>query len=98
MILLRPKPNAFLGGGSKSQLVRNAAPRLYSQASDWAPFDDNSRQNTQRFVESQIGVRSFEKPCAPTPDNQCQECKGTGRTVCGVCRFVTVLSCHPYRY
>lgn len=87
MILLQPKQHrtcTFLGV-SKPQCLRNAAPRLNSQASDWAPFDNNSSKNIQRIVESQIGVRSFEKPYAPPPDNPCQECKGTGRTVCGVC-------------
>lgn len=88
MILLQPKAyktRTFFGVTTH----RNAAQRLYSHASDWAPFDDNSKKNIQRLVESQIGIRSFEKPRAPIPDTPCEECKGTGRTVCGVCGYVT---------
>ena len=45
-----------------------------------------SQASESRFVECQHGVKPYEEPLLVTnPEEQCQECSGTGKTVCLVC-------------
>jgi hypothetical protein len=45
-----------------------------------------SQASESRFVECQNGVKPYEEPLLVTnPEEQCQECSGTGKTVCLVC-------------
>lgn len=58
------------------------------------PVRDADRQDlVPRPVQTSIGCAGFLPVNITIPENPCEQCGGTGKTICGMCRYVVMPVC-----